>query len=161
MCTFAVPGGCILACGIMHTRAPVGALWSSSVAMQATHTFNRTAAVAAAIPQHRTASRQRSLAADQQSSTKSANKVLLVDGLNIAYRTWCGMAQHPLTTSDGIPTSVAFGFLRTVGNVIAAEQPRYLCVVFDAPKSSSTRCAANKTQQAVHAFIRAGGAHPW
>jgi 5'-3' exonuclease len=62
-----------------------------------------------------------------------------VDGLNIAFRAWAAMSQRPLTTSDGIPTTIAFNFMRTLGNAIVAEKPRYVCVVFDAPKGSASR----------------------
>jgi 5'-3' exonuclease len=42
-------------------------------------------------------------------------------------------------TSDGIPTTVCFGFLRSLAALLELEQPQALVVAFDAP-AKSFRC---------------------
>jgi DNA polymerase-1 len=46
-------------------------------------------------------------------------------------------------TSDGIPTTVCFGFLRSLSALLEQEQPHALLVAFDAP-AKSFRCTGSQ-----------------
>ncbi len=66
----------------------------------------------------------------------SANpsKLLLIDGHSLAFRAYYAFGkskQGGLRTSDGIPTSVCFGFLKSLLEVIDKEQPDSLAIAFD------------------------------
>lgn len=73
-----------------------------------------------------------------------SSKLLLIDGHNIAFRAYWGMwktmarkgGYETLSTSDGIPTTVTFGFLRSLAVLLEEEQPDALIVAFDAPTKS-------------------------
>lgn len=59
---------------------------------------------------------------------------ILVDGHSLAFRAYYAFAkarQGPLHTSTGIPTSVCFGFLNSLIQVIRYQQPQYLAIAFD------------------------------
>ena len=59
---------------------------------------------------------------------------LLVDGHSLAFRSYYAFAhsrQGPLRTSTGIPTSICFGFLNSLLQVIELQQPRYIAIAFD------------------------------
>ena len=59
---------------------------------------------------------------------------ILVDGHSLAFRAYYALAkarQGPLHTSTGIPTSVCFGFLNSLIQVIRSQQPQYLAIAFD------------------------------
>lgn len=61
-------------------------------------------------------------------------KLLLIDGHSLAFRSYYAFAKGRdggLRTSTGIPTSVCFGFLKSLIEVINAEQPEYLAIAFD------------------------------
>jgi DNA polymerase-1 len=61
-------------------------------------------------------------------------KLLLVDGHSLAFRSYYAFAKGRdggLRTSTGIPTSVSFGFLKSLIEVVNAEQPNYLAIAFD------------------------------
>ncbi len=61
-------------------------------------------------------------------------KLLLIDGHSLAFRSYYAFAKGRdggLRTSTGIPTSVCFGFLKSLIEVINAEQPTYLAIAFD------------------------------
>jgi DNA polymerase I len=61
-------------------------------------------------------------------------KLLLIDGHSLAFRSYYAFAKGRdggLRTSTGIPTSVCFGFLKSLIEVINAEQPAYLAIAFD------------------------------
>jgi hypothetical protein len=49
-------------------------------------------------------------------------------------------SNQSFSTSDGIPTTVCFGFLRSLAALLEQEQPAALAVAFDAP-AKSFRCA--------------------
>jgi DNA polymerase-1 len=60
--------------------------------------------------------------------------LLLVDGHSLAFRSYYAHskgADGGLRTSTGIPTSVSFGFLKALIEVIEAEKPNYVAIAFD------------------------------
>ncbi|MEB3340756.1 DNA polymerase, partial [Okeania sp.] len=66
----------------------------------------------------------------------SANSptALLIDGHSLAFRSYYAFAKSRsggLKTSTGIPTSVCFGFLKSLLEVIDTEKPEYLAIAFD------------------------------
>lgn len=68
--------------------------------------------------------------------TTSAQKApfVLIDGHSLAFRSYFAFArgrEGGLRTSTGIPTSVCYGFLKALLEVMAAEKPAYLAVAFD------------------------------
>ncbi|MEA5535439.1 DNA polymerase I [Crocosphaera sp. XPORK-15E] len=59
---------------------------------------------------------------------------LLVDGHSLAFRAYYAFAKArtgPLRTSTGIPTSVCFGFLNSLIQVIESQKPQYMAIAFD------------------------------
>ena len=59
---------------------------------------------------------------------------MLVDGHSLAFRAYYAFARSRdggLRTSTGIPTSVCFGFLKTLMDTLEAESPDYAAVTFD------------------------------
>lgn len=67
-------------------------------------------------------------------AVNAASKLLLIDGHSLAFRSYYAFAKGRdggLRTSTGIPTSVCFGFLKSLMEVIAVEQPTYLAIAFD------------------------------
>jgi DNA polymerase I len=61
-------------------------------------------------------------------------KLLLVDGHSLAFRSYYAFAKGRdggLRTSEGIPTSVAFGFTKALLETIEAENPNYIAIAFD------------------------------
>jgi DNA polymerase I len=60
--------------------------------------------------------------------------ILLVDGHSLAFRAYYALAksrQGALRTSDGIPTSICFGFLNSLIQVIDTEKPEFVTIAFD------------------------------
>ena len=59
---------------------------------------------------------------------------MLVDGHSLAFRSYYAFARSRdggLRTSTGIPTSVCFGFLKSLMDTLEAEKPDYAAVTFD------------------------------
>ncbi|MGD1698736.1 DNA polymerase [Dapis sp. BLCC M229] len=59
---------------------------------------------------------------------------LLIDGHSLAFRSYYAFAKSRsggLKTSTGIPTSVCFGFLKSLLEVIETQKPEYLAIAFD------------------------------
>jgi DNA polymerase I len=59
---------------------------------------------------------------------------ILVDGHSLAYRSYYAFAKGNdggLRTKTGIPTSVCFGFLKSLLEVMATEQPQAMAIAFD------------------------------
>ena len=59
---------------------------------------------------------------------------VLVDGHSLAFRSYYAFAKSRdggLRTSTGIPTSACFGFLKSLLEVMAAEEPQYMAIAFD------------------------------
>jgi DNA polymerase-1 len=60
--------------------------------------------------------------------------LILIDGHSLAFRSYFAHAKTQeggLRTSTGIPTSVTFGFLKALIEVIEAEKPEYVAIAFD------------------------------
>jgi DNA polymerase-1 len=63
-----------------------------------------------------------------------APTLMLVDGHSLAFRAYYAFAKNAeggLRTSTGIPTSVCYGFLKSLLDMIEAEKPQYAAVAFD------------------------------
>lgn len=78
------------------------------------------------------------------------SKLLLIDGHSLAFRSYYAFAkgrEGGLRTSTGIPTSVCFGFLKSLIEVISVEQPTYLAIAFDLG-GSTYRHDADETYKA-------------
>ena len=70
------------------------------------------------------------------SASPSADKplILLVDGHSLAFRSYYAFARSRdggLRTSTGIPTSVCFGFLKSLMDNLEAQKPDYAAITFD------------------------------
>ena len=79
-------------------------------------------------PTHRT----RELAVAANSSAKPT--LMLVDGHSLAFRSYYAFAKNAdggLRTSTGIPTSVCYGFLKSLLDMMEVEKPQYAAVAFD------------------------------
>lgn len=60
--------------------------------------------------------------------------LMLVDGHSLAFRAYYAFAKNAeggLRTSTGIPTSVCYGFLKSLLDMIEAEKPQYAAIAFD------------------------------
>ncbi len=60
--------------------------------------------------------------------------MVLVDGHSLAFRSYYAHAkgrEGGLRTRSGIPTSVSFGFLKALLEVMETEQPQYVAIAFD------------------------------
>jgi DNA polymerase I len=67
-------------------------------------------------------------------SPNSQPLLLLIDGHSLAFRSYYAFSKGkkgPLRTSTGIPTSVCFGFLNSLLQVIEKENPQFLAIAFD------------------------------
>jgi DNA polymerase I len=61
-------------------------------------------------------------------------QLLLVDGHSLAFRSFYAHAKGKdggLKTADGIPTSICFGFLKSLLEVIDTHKPQHLAIAFD------------------------------
>ena len=71
------------------------------------------------------------------SSTATANTkplLILVDGHSLAFRAYYALnnsRKGPLVTSTGIPTSICFGFLNSLLQLLEVESPQYMAIAFD------------------------------
>ncbi len=60
--------------------------------------------------------------------------IILIDGHSLAFRSYYAFAKSGkggLRTKTGIPTSVCFGFLKSLLEVMTAYHPQYLAIAFD------------------------------
>ncbi|MCW6052565.1 DNA polymerase I [Lyngbya sp. CCAP 1446/10] len=67
-------------------------------------------------------------------SENQAPTFILVDGHSLAFRSYYGFAKSRdggLRTTTGIPTSVCFGFLKSLLEVMATHEPEYMAIAFD------------------------------
>lgn len=62
-------------------------------------------------------------------STKE--RLFLIDGNAIAYRSYYAFIQRPLMNSRGENTSAVYGFVTFLNRILSQESPDYLAVVFD------------------------------
>jgi len=61
-------------------------------------------------------------------------KLILIDGHSLAFRSYYAHAKGRdggLRTSTGIPTSVSYGFLKSLLDTLEQEKPEYLAIAFD------------------------------
>ncbi len=61
-------------------------------------------------------------------------KLILVDGHSLAFRSYFAFAKGRdggLRTKSGIPTSVSYGFLKSLLEMMETEQPQYVAIAFD------------------------------
>lgn len=66
--------------------------------------------------------------------TSQSDLLILIDGHSLAFRAYYAFAnsrQGTLRTTKGIPTSVTFGFINSLVQVIESQRPKYLAVAFD------------------------------
>ncbi|RMG13218.1 MAG: DNA polymerase I [Cyanobacteria bacterium J055] len=78
---------------------------------------------------------------------------LLIDGHSLAYRAYFAFAksrQGGLKPSTGIPTSVCFGFLKSLSEAIATYKPECVAIAFDT-KDPTFRHKADETYKADRA----------
>ena len=79
---------------------------------------------------------------------------VLIDGHSLAFRAYYAFlySRHgALCTSTGIPTSICFGFVNSLLQVIESEQPQYLAIAFDLPEptfrhQADTNYKANRSE---------------
>ncbi|WP_052055765.1 DNA polymerase I [Myxosarcina sp. GI1] len=67
-------------------------------------------------------------------SDREAPLFILLDGHSLAFRAYYAFSNSrsgPLITSAGVPTSICFGFLNSLLQVLDAEQPQLMAVAFD------------------------------
>ncbi|PZV15513.1 MAG: DNA polymerase I [Pseudanabaena sp.] len=68
------------------------------------------------------------------SSQQTHPTFLLVDGHSLAFRAFYAFGKHPeggLRTSTGIPTSICFGFLKALIEMLDREKPAAVAIAFD------------------------------
>ena len=68
------------------------------------------------------------------SSDSNRPTFVLIDGHSLAFRSYYAFAKGKdggLRTKEGIPTSVSFGFLKSLLEAIASEKPKAIAVAFD------------------------------
>ncbi|MDY6936569.1 MAG: DNA polymerase I [Cyanobacteriota bacterium] len=84
----------------------------------------------------------------------SANPTfLLIDGHSLAFRAYYAFAKSReggLRTSAGVPTSVCFGFLKSLLETITTHQPEYVAIAFDT-KTPTFRHEADPSYKANRA----------
>jgi DNA polymerase-1 len=61
----------------------------------------------------------------------SREKLFLIDGSAIFYRSYFAFIRNPLINSKGENTSATYGFLNTIFKIIEDERPQYLAIIFD------------------------------
>lgn len=82
-----------------------------------------------------------------QSSGSAAPTLLLIDGHSLAFRSYFAHAKRQdggLRTSTGIPTSVSYGFLKSLLETMEQEKPGYVAIAFD-PDDPTFRHEADQT----------------
>ena len=58
-------------------------------------------------------------------------KVFLIDGMALIYRSYYAMIRNPLVSSSGQPTSSIYGFIRSLLKLIKNENPKYISIILD------------------------------
>jgi len=61
----------------------------------------------------------------------NSDKVFLIDGMALIYRSYYAMIKNPLISSKGQPTSAIYGFINSVLKLIKDENPKYISVILD------------------------------
>jgi len=65
------------------------------------------------------------------SPENSCERMFLIDGSALYYRSYFAFSRNPLINSKGENTSTTFGFLSTLLKLIEDESPEYFAIVFD------------------------------
>ena len=60
-------------------------------------------------------------------------KLYIIDGHALIFKMYYAFLRHPMINSKGLDTSILFGFLKYVLELIEREQPTHLAVSFDLP----------------------------
>ncbi|PSF38444.1 DNA polymerase I [Aphanothece hegewaldii CCALA 016] len=79
--------------------------------------------------------------------TSHSDLMILIDGHSLAFRAYYAFSnsrQGTLRTSNGIPTSVCFGFINSLTQVIESQRPKYIVVAFDLQEPSFRHQADEK-----------------
>jgi DNA polymerase-1 len=63
-----------------------------------------------------------------------AEKLFLIDGSALYYRSYFAFIRNPLINSKGENTSATFGFLNTMLKILDEEKPEYTAIIFDTSK---------------------------
>jgi DNA polymerase I len=65
----------------------------------------------------------------------SSPQLLLIDGHSLAFRSFYAYAKKDggMKTTEGIPTSICFGFLKSLLEIIKVYRPQHLAIAFDLP----------------------------
>jgi len=66
------------------------------------------------------------------------NRLILLDAYALIYRAYWGFASRPLMNAEGVNTSAAYGFLKTLQEVLDTQKPTHIAVCFD-PKGGTFR----------------------
>jgi DNA polymerase-1 len=77
--------------------------------------------------------------------------LLLIDGYSLAFRSYYAFANRSeggLRTSTGIPTSVCYGFLKSLLEILTKEQPQTLAIAFDDKSMPTFRHNADASYKA-------------
>jgi len=67
-------------------------------------------------------------------SENCGQRLFLVDGTALAYRSHFAFIRNPLFSSKGLNVSAIYGFAATLLRILNTEQPDYCAVVFDTPQ---------------------------
>ncbi|MCK4385357.1 MAG: DNA polymerase I, partial [candidate division Zixibacteria bacterium] len=59
------------------------------------------------------------------------NRLFLIDGSALVYRSYFAFIRNPLINSKGENTSAVFGFTNSIMKILKDENPDYIAVVFD------------------------------
>ncbi len=70
----------------------------------------------------------------QESRERELNKLVILDGNNLAHRAFYSVG--PLTSKDGIPTNACFGFTNMLLKIMQQERPTHIAVTFDQGKTT-------------------------
>ncbi|MGD1856719.1 MAG: DNA polymerase I [Leptolyngbyaceae cyanobacterium] len=76
--------------------------------------------------------------------------LLIIDGHSLAFRSYYAHAKSRdggLRTSKGIPTSVCFGFLKSMSDMMVVEKPDYAAVAFDLAQPTFRHEAADSYKE--------------
>jgi DNA polymerase I len=66
-----------------------------------------------------------------QNRVYMAEKLFLIDGTALAYRSYFAMINSNLRNSEGIPTGAIYGFANALVNLMEKEEPTHLAVAWD------------------------------
>ncbi|HWP82810.1 MAG TPA: DNA polymerase I [Bacteroidota bacterium] len=70
-------------------------------------------------------------AQSETSKNATRQRLFLIDGMAIAYRSYFAFIQRPLMNSRGENTSAIYGFVTFLNKILEQEKPDYIAVVFD------------------------------